>query len=103
MIVDNLRIHHTKIVRAWSARYRDEIKIFYLHIYSPELSPDELVSGDLKLGVGQRETAVNKEELRMQIVKHMEEGKSNPEKVRKFFRKSSVRYALDDDDLLPEQ
>ncbi len=39
----------------------------------------------------------------MQIVEHMEEGKINPEKVRKFFRKSSVRYALDDDDLLPEQ
>ena len=54
MIVDNLRIHHAKIVRAWAARHRDEIKIFYLPAYSPELNPDELVNGDLKSGVGQQ-------------------------------------------------
>lgn len=103
LIVDNLRIHHAKIVRAWAARHRDEIKIFYLPAYSPELNPDELVNGDLKLGVGQREPAANKEELRMQIVDHMEETKRNPEKVKNFFRKASVRYASDNNDLLPEQ
>ena len=103
MIVDNLSIHHAKIVRAWAARHRDEIKIFYLPAYSPELNPDELVNGDLKLGVGQREPAANKEELRMQIVEHMEKTKNNPKKVKNFFRKSNVRYASDDNDLLPEQ
>ena len=103
LIVDNLRIHHAKIVRAWAARHRDEIKIFYLPAYSPELNPDELVNGDLKPGVGQREPAANKEELRMQIVEHMEETKSNPEKVKNFFRKASVRYASNNHVLLPEQ
>lgn len=71
--------------------------------YSPELNPDELVNGDLKLGVGQREPAANKEELRIQIVEHMEETKSNPEKVKNFFLKPSVHFASDDNDLLPEQ
>ena len=103
LIVDNLRIHHAKIVRAWAARHRDEIKIFYLPAYSPELNPDELVNGDLKPGVGLREPAANKEELRMQIVEHMEETKSNPEKVKNFFRKASVRYASNNHVLLPEQ
>ena len=103
LIVDNLRIHHAKIVRAWAARHRDEIKIFYLPAYSPELNPDELVNGDLKPGVGQREPAANKKELRMQIVEHMEETKSNPEKVKNFFRKASVRYASNNHVLLPEQ
>ena len=103
LIVDNLRIHHAKIVRAWAARHRDEIKIFYLPAYSPELNPDELVNGDLKPGVGQREPAANKEELRMQIFEHMEETKSNPEKVKNFFRKASVRYASNNHVLLPEQ
>ena len=70
---------------------------------TPELNPDELVNGDLKLGVGQREPAANKEELRMQIVEHMEETKSNIEKVRNFFRKASVCYAANDDVLSPEQ
>lgn len=57
LIVDNLRNHHAKIVRAWAARHHDEIKIFYLPAYSPELNPDELVNCDHKLGVGQREPA----------------------------------------------
>ena len=42
-------------------------------------------------------------ELRMQIVEHMEETKSNPEKVKNFFRKASVRYASNNHVLLPEQ
>ena len=57
----------------------------------------------IKLGVGQREPAANKEELRMQIVEHMEETKSNPEKVKNFFRKATVRYASNNHVLLPEQ
>ena len=39
----------------------------------------------------------------MQIVEHMEETKSNSEKVRNFFRKASVCYAANDDVLSPEQ
>ena len=45
--------------RAWAARHRKEIKIFYLPAYSPELNPDELLNSDLKLGVGQREPAAD--------------------------------------------
>lgn len=93
LVVDNLRVHHAKLVRAWAARHRKEIKIFYLPAYSPELNPDELVNSDLKLGVGQREPAVNKEELERQVCEHMETTKVNPDKVRYFFQKSSVRYA----------
>ena len=77
--------------------------VSHFFAYSPELNPDELVNGDLKLGVGQREPAANKEELRMQIVEHMEETKSNPEKVKNFFSKASVRYASNNHVLLPEQ
>ena len=43
------------------------------------------------------------QELRIQIVELMEETKSNPEEVKNFFLKPSVRYASDDNDLLPEQ
>lgn len=94
LVVDNLRVHHAKLVRAWAARHRKEIKIFYLPAYSPELNPDELVNSDLKLGVGQREPAVNKEEPERQVCEHMETTKVNPDKVRNFFQKSSVRHAV---------
>lgn len=41
-----------------------------------------LINRDLKLGVGHREQAANKEELRSPIIEHMELTKVNPEKVK---------------------
>ncbi len=49
----------------------------------------------MKLGVGQREPAADKEKLECQVREHMEATKANPDKVRNFFRKPSVRYAAD--------
>ena len=95
LIVDNLRVHHAKLVRAWAARHRDKIKIFYLPAYSPELNPDELVNSDLKIGIGQREPAKDRRELERQVCEHMDGVKANPEKVAAFFQKQSVRYAAD--------
>lgn len=95
LIVDNLRVHHAKLVRAWAARHRKEIKNFYLPAYSRELNPDELVNGDLKIGMGQREPAADKKELEQQIRDHMNGVKANPKKVSSFFQKQSVKYAAD--------
>jgi transposase len=45
LILDNLRVHHSKKVRAWLEKYKDRIEIFYLPPYSPEYNPDELLNG----------------------------------------------------------
>ena len=36
MIVDNLRVHHAKLVKAWEEEHKAKIKLFYLPPYSPE-------------------------------------------------------------------
>jgi len=41
LILDNLRVHHARVVKAWLAEHKDEIAVFYLPSYSPELNPDE--------------------------------------------------------------
>lgn len=41
LILDNLRVHHAKLVREWLGEMKDKIEIFYLPSYSPELNPDE--------------------------------------------------------------
>lgn len=41
LIVDNLRTHHSKLVKEWLNAHKDEIEVFYLPSYSPELNPDE--------------------------------------------------------------
>ena len=48
LILDNLRVHHSKIVKAWLEDHKEEIEVFYLPSYSPELNPDEYLNGDLK-------------------------------------------------------
>jgi hypothetical protein len=39
LILDNLRVHHSKPVKAWVERRQDKIELFYLPSYSPELNP----------------------------------------------------------------
>src|SRR5210317_1965815 len=48
LIVDNLKVHHSYIVKDWVTEHEDEIEIFFLPSYSPELNPDEYLNCDLK-------------------------------------------------------
>jgi len=41
LILDNLKVNHAKVVRAWVEAHRAAIEVFYLPSYSPELNPDE--------------------------------------------------------------
>ena len=54
LILDNLRVHHSKVVQAWLARQREVIEVFFLPSYSPELNPDECLNADLKRTVTSR-------------------------------------------------
>jgi hypothetical protein len=48
LILDNLKVHHAKLVTAWLADRKDQIEVFYLPPYSPEINPDEYLNRDLK-------------------------------------------------------
>jgi transposase len=54
LILDNLRVHHSKKVKAWVAERQEQIKLFYLPSYSPELNPEERLNADLKWEMGKR-------------------------------------------------
>jgi transposase len=38
LILDNLRVHHSKPVKAWVEAHKGKIELFYLPSYSPELN-----------------------------------------------------------------
>ena len=40
LILDNLKVHHAKIVKKWAGENIDKIELFYPPSYSPELNPD---------------------------------------------------------------
>jgi transposase len=48
LILDNLRVHHSKVVKQWLASHAEQIEVFYLPSYSPRFNPDELLNADLK-------------------------------------------------------
>ena len=51
LILDNLRIHHAKLVKAWVEEHQKDIALFYLPAYSPDLNPDEYLNNDFKRNV----------------------------------------------------
>ena len=62
LIVDNLRVHHSKLVHKWLEEHPEKIEVFYLPSYSPELNPDEYLNCDLKIGVHSGVPATSKSE-----------------------------------------
>ena len=93
LILDNLRVHHSKLVKAWVNERKDKIELFYLPSYSPELNPEERLNADLKQEMGKRVPVRTKAKLRDAANEHMMKLEQNPERVMSYFQDSRVRYA----------
>ena len=93
LILDNLRVHHSKLVKAWVAEHQDQIELFYLPSYSPQLNPEERLNADLKQEIGKRVPVRTKAKLREAANDHMAMLEQNPERVIGHFQDRYVRYA----------
>lgn len=93
LILDNLGVHHCKPVKAWLAERTDQIEVFYLPSYSPELNPDERLNADLKHAMGTKVPVRTKAKLEAAANEHMAFIESNPARVRSYFQDPRVRYA----------
>ena len=93
LILDNLRVHHSKPVKAWLAERTDKIEVFYLPSYSPELNPEERLNADLKQAIGKRVPVKTKAKLRDAANQHMSMLEKSPERVMSFFHDPKVKYA----------
>ncbi len=95
LILDNLRVHHSKIVKEWLEQ--DEIKqhiaVFYLPAYSPEKNPDEYLNCDLKQGLSSKPAPKNLEKLNENVENHMRMLQENPQRVVKYFKHKDIHYA----------
>lgn len=93
LILDNLRVHHSKKVQGWLEKHKDRIEVFYLPPYAPEYNPDELVNSDLKRAVGQKASPHSKDELEHNVRSHLKKLQANPDKISSFFHSSFTAYA----------
>lgn len=95
LILDNLRVHHAKLVKEWLAKpnIKEQIEVFYLPAYSPELNPDEYLNCDLKAGIHTGDAPKNEKVLKDRVVSHMRTLQKSPERIKKYFKHRSIRYA----------
>jgi transposase len=93
LILDNLRVHHSKPVKAWVEERKDKIELFYLPSYSPELNPEERLNADLKQAMGKKVPVRTKAKLRDAANEHMTMLERSPERVKSFFQDPRVKYA----------
>lgn len=93
LIVDNLRVHHSKIVKEWVEKNKGKIALFFIPSYSPERNPDEYLNCDLKQGLSVKKSPKNEKILKENVQSHMNMLQSTPERVMKYFKHQSISYA----------
>jgi transposase len=93
LILDNLRVHHAKIVTAWLEERKEKIEVFYLPPYAPEYNPDELLNSDLKRGISKRRSPRSEDELEDNVRSHLESVQLRPTKIQGFFGSKTTSYA----------
>ena len=93
LILDNLRSHHSKKVKEWLENHQEEIMVFYLPSYAPELNPDEYLNGDLKARVHSGQPARSQNDLEHKTRSFMRKLLKRPEHVRSYFRHPRIKYA----------
>jgi transposase len=93
LILDNLRVHHSKVVKAWLEENKEQIEVIYLPSYSPELNPDEYLNGDLKHNIRSGVPARSEKELAKKTRSFMRKLQNRPKHVRNYFRHPIIAYA----------
>jgi transposase len=93
LIVDNLRVHHAKLVKAWAQSHAHEIELFYLPAYAPDHNPDEYLNNDLKQKLRQQPQPSSKDELLNSTRAVLRAIQRSPARIKAYFNPPAVRYA----------
>lgn len=93
LIVDRHPVHRSSEVRNWLKAHEDQIRMYFLPGYSPELNPDELLNQDVKSNALGRKRARNEQELVSNTRSFLWSRQRRPDTVKKYFHGTYVRYA----------
>ena len=95
LILDNLRVHHATLVKAWltKKRHAQNLEVFFLPAYSPEMNPDEYLNCDVKAGVHAKPPVRDTATLKKTIRVHMRMLQHSPDRVSKYVHHPKIAYA----------
>ena len=94
IIADNLRVHHSKVIKRWARRYAHLIELHYLPSYCPDLNPDEYLNCDLKTELSKRPERRKKGQWVNVVKDTLNYLASQPERIRSYFNAKPIRYAM---------
>jgi len=93
LIADRLSAHQTAEVSAWMEAHKDQIEVFYLPPYCPEMNPVEYLNQDLKGEVNKAGLPGNQGILRTLMMAFMDNLMNVPRHVISYFLNPHVQYA----------
>ena len=93
LILDNLRVHHSKVVQKWIKTNEEKIKVFFLPPYSPEINPDEYLNGDLKQRIRSGIPAKTVDDLTKKTRSFMKTLQCRSNHVMNYFKHPKIVYA----------
>lgn len=91
-IVDNLKVHHGKIVKEWLDSHKDGIEVFFMSPYSPEINPDEYLNHNLKQNVHSGIILHTKEQIRKKTEAFMHGLQEHKERVISLFKHKKLNH-----------
>ncbi|MGH8161117.1 MAG: transposase, partial [Gammaproteobacteria bacterium] len=95
LVVDHLKAHKTRAVRAYVDAQRGKLTLHFLPGYAPELNPDELVWSYAKRGGVARSPLRAGEHMIDRVEATLSHIARQPALIRSFFRHPSVAYISD--------
>src|ERR1700686_3124391 len=93
LIVDRGPAHRAKKTKAFVETRGGQLMLFFPPPYSPDRNPDELVWKHLKADTVGRTSITSLDDFRSKVKSSMLSLQRNPEKIRSFFHKPSLKYA----------
>lgn len=92
LILDNLKVHHGKLVAAWLEKHKENIEAFFLPPYAPEYNPDEYLNHALKISVHSGQLPYTTEDISHNIQSFMRKLQHHPPLVSRFFHHPKLSY-----------
>jgi len=93
LIVDGHPVHRGRLVKKFVAERKDQIQLFHLPAYSPELNPDEMLNQDVKTNAVRRKPAATQTGMVRNLRGYLRSRQRQPELVKRYFHAPTVRYA----------
>jgi transposase len=93
LIVDRGPAHIAKKTKAFVESLKGRLQLYYLPPYSPDRNPDELVWKHLKADTVGRMAITDKADFKKKVRSSMRQLQNDPEKIRSFYQKPSLKYA----------